>query len=210
MNYEQRFTAKSKKFRLHFRLTEEEIDLLLENKNLKYKGLEIGSRTLTLDLAEAYPLIFGLDYCEFKNDNITFPSWDNLPQSTKDFIEGRPDTARNKIGLSGTKHKASYIVIAIRDFAIGHTFSNSDIILNLPSPLDKESSIDWNKGLLKGLVKNTTTSRTYKDENGDNKRETIYKVIKAVDDDLLKKANKNIGEDKAKKNIGEDKAKKNI
>jgi len=190
---EHRFTKKAKTFRLHFQLSEEDVDELLKEAGVSYSKLESGKRTLTLALAEAYPLLYGIKYCDFKKVETEIPIFENLPQSTQFFIKNKPNLG-NKVGLKGTKNKASYIIIAIKDFEIGHTFINSEILQLLPDPLNFDKTIEWNKGLLKGYVKNTKRSKTYKDKNGQKKRGTIYEVIKIIDKVLVERAMKNTGE----------------
>jgi len=198
MTNEEKFIIKAKLFRLHFGLSEEEMDLLLVNKGLKYKGLELGSRTLTLELAEAYPLLYGVEYCDFKRDEVTVPDFEKLPETTQEFIKNKA-TSGSKVGLKGTKNKASYVIILIKDFVVGHKFTNSQIIPSLPPPANKDKSIDWGKGLLKGLVQNIHQSSYYIDENGEERRETTYEIVKTVDKELLDKATKNVDEEWLKK-----------
>src|SRR5690606_851902 len=193
MTNEERFIKKAKLFRLHFGLSEDEMDLLLVDQNLKYKGLELGTRTLTLELAEAYPLIYGLEYCDLKKDEITVPEFDKLPKTTRDFIKNKTSSG-NKVGLKGTKNKASYVIILIKDYTLGHKFTNSQLIPSLPPPANEDQSIDWGKGLLKGLVVNTRQSSYYVDESGEERRETTYEIVKTVDKELLDKATKNVDE----------------
>lgn len=66
MTNEEKFIAKSKMFRIHFQLSEDEIDLLLLGKNVVYKGVEAHDPELTLQLIEAYPFIYGLDHQKFQ------------------------------------------------------------------------------------------------------------------------------------------------
>ncbi|SEL41441.1 hypothetical protein SAMN05421740_105107 [Parapedobacter koreensis] len=192
MTNEDKFIAKSKDFRLHFKLTEDDVDTLLAGKKLKYKGLELGTRTVTLELAEAYPLIYGIEYCDFKKDETTFPEFSELPQSTQDYINDRPEGAGDTVGLKGSKNMASYVVRAIKDYPVGYEFLNVEVLKELPSPLNQASSISWKNGLLKGLVKSMNKYKTYEDENGEPKRGIIYKVLNPVTAELLEKAMKNI------------------
>jgi len=199
---EGKFRKKAKEFRLHFNLSEEDIDQLIKEKGLVYSKVESGKRTITLELAESYPLVvYGIDYCVFKKDETTFPEYEKLPESTKILLESKENSS-NKVGSKGTKNKASYVVIVIKDFKVGHQFIKSEIISVLPSPLNLEKSIDWNKGLLKGLVKNTNTSKHWVDEKGKKRRETSYEIIREVDSGLLEKAKKSI-EPKALKEFEE-------
>lgn len=186
----EKFDEKCKRFRMYFNLSEDDIDLLIKGKGIKYKGVESGNRIITLEIAETLPLVvYGMDYCVFKKDETTFPEYEKLPEATKTLLESKAN-AGNKVGSKGTKNKASYVVIVIKDFKIGHQFTKSEIISVLPSPLNLETAIDWNKGLLKGLVKNTNTSKNWVDENGKKHREAIYEMIKEVDFKLLEKAKK--------------------
>src|SRR3546814_691160 len=109
-----RYIEKSKAFRLHFGLSEEDVDFLLKSKELIYSRLEIRKRTLTLELAEAYPLIYGIAYCEFKKDDTTFPEFSELPQATQNYINDRPKGSGNTVGLKGSKNMASYVIRAIK------------------------------------------------------------------------------------------------
>ena len=189
---EDKFRKKAKEFRLHFNLSEDDIDQLLKEKGLVYSKVESEKRTITLELAESYPLVvYDIEYCVFKKDETTFPEYEKLPEATKRLLESKSNTG-NKVGSKGTKNKASYVVIVIKDFKTGHQFTMSEIISVLPSPLNHEKAIDWNKGLLKGLVKNTNTSKHWIDENGKKRREAIYEVIMRVDAELLQKAKKSI------------------
>jgi|SRR5690606_34658825 len=198
MTNEERFIKNAKLFRLHFGLSEDEIDLLLVDKKLKYKGLELGTRTLTLELAEAYPLIYGIEYCDFKKEETTIPTFEELPKATQNLIRNKTSSG-NKVGRKGTKNKASYVIILIKDFSLGHKFTNSQIIPSLPPPANKDQSIDWGKGLLKGLVKNTGKSSYYTDASGEERREATYEIVKTVDKALLDKATKNVDKEWLKK-----------
>lgn len=186
----EKFDEKCKRFRMYFNLSEDDIDLLIKGKGIKYKGVESGNRIITLEIAETLPLVvYGMDYCVFKKDETTFPEYEKLPLATRELLESKSN-AGNKVGSKGTKNKASYVIIVIKDFKEGHKFINSEIISVLPSPLNLEKSIDWNKGLLAGIVKNTNTSEHWVDENGKKRRETIYEIIREVDSELLEKAKK--------------------
>lgn len=196
MNIEEQFIAKGKKFRLYFKLTEDDVDSLLAAKSLKYKGLELGTKTLTLALAEAYPLIYGIEYCDFKKGATTFPDFSELPQATQDYINNRPAGAGNKVGLKGSKHMASYVIREIKDYPIGSKILNHEIIKKLPSPLNEAASITWTTGLLKGLVKSTRQYETYENANGETFRGMIYTLVKPVTPELLEKASKNIKEER--------------
>lgn len=188
----EKFDDKCKRFRLHFNLSEDDIDMLLKGKNIKYKGIESGTRIITLKIAESLPLIvYGIEYCVFKKEETTFPEYQKLPEATKNLLEHKVN-AGNKVGSKGTKNKASYVVIVIKDFKIGYQFTKSEIISILPSPLNLEKAIDWNKGLLKGLVKNTNTSKHWVDKNGKKHRETIYEIIQSVNSEVLEKAKRSI------------------
>lgn len=191
---EEIYIKKAKDFRLHFKLSEEEVDELLKDKSLVYSRLESGKRTLTLELAEAYPLIYGIEYCDFKKENTTFPTFKELPKPTQELINKKSATG-NKVGLKGTKNKASYVVILIKDFPVGHKISNSSIIPLLPAPANQDQSIDWGKGILKGLVRNTGESNYYIDANGKKRREATYEIIKAIDSETVTKAIQNVDED---------------
>lgn len=195
MNPQHLFIKKSKDFRIHFKLTEADVDALLVNKGVSYTGLELGSKTLTLDLAEAYPLIYGLEYCEFKKEDTSYPNFDALPQTTQDYINSRPDGSGKNAGLKGTKNRANYIICVMKDFPVGHTFLNREIVEKLPDFLSGDTSITWNNGLLKGLVKATTKFHTHVDVQGKKIRLMIYEIVKAVDKELLDKATKNVDEE---------------
>ncbi|WP_418360508.1 hypothetical protein [Sphingobacterium detergens] len=188
----EKFDDKCKRFRMHFNLSEDDIDLLLKGKGIKYKGLESGTRIITLDIAETLPLVvYGIEYCVFKKEETIFPKYEKLPEATKALLESKSN-AGNKVGSKGTKNKASYVVIVIKDFKVGHQFIKSEIISVLPSPLNLEKAIDWNKGLLAGLVKNTNASKYWVDKEGKKRREAIYEMIKSVKSGLLEKAKKSI------------------
>ncbi|UGU15378.1 hypothetical protein LS482_17050 [Sinomicrobium kalidii] len=87
---------------------------------------------------------------------------------------------------------ASYVIRAIKDYPVGRNFLNIEILKTLPPPLNKQTSIAWTTGLLKGLVKSTKKYQNYIDEDGKTKRGMIYTIVKEVSPELLKKALKNI------------------
>ncbi|MDR2274905.1 MAG: hypothetical protein LBF27_28610 [Sphingobacterium sp.] len=187
---EREFRKKCKSFRLKFGLSEDDVDLLLKAQNIKYKGVESKDRIITLEIAEAYPLtVYGIEYCTFKKEETTFPSFEDLPITTKTLLENKSNTG-NKVGSHGTKNKASNVIFALKEYKKGHQFTNSDILSQLPHPLNLEKSIDWNKGLLAGLTKNTRTFRIWIDENKESHREAIYEMIEVVTPVLLEKAKK--------------------
>lgn len=192
MDIEEKFIAKSRKFRVHFKLTEDDIDSLLASKSLKYKGLELGTKTLTLELAEAYPLIYGIDYCDFKKIETTFPKLSELPPTTQNYINNRPEGAGNTVGLKGSKNMASHVIIAIKDYPVGHDFLNFEVLKTLPPPLNEQTTITWTTGLLMNLVKSTKKSETYIDATGKTRRGMIYTIVKKVSPKLLKKAQEKI------------------
>lgn len=199
MNPQHWFINKSKDFRIHFNLTEADVNALLVDKGVSYTGLELGTKTLTLDLAEAYPLIYGLEYCEFKKEDTSYPNFDELPKTTQDYITKRPDGSGKNAGLKGTKNMANYIICIMKDFPIGHTFLNREIVENLPAPLSDDTSITWNNGILKGLVKATKRFHIHIDDKGEKTRLMIYEVVKAVDKELLDKSMKNVDDNWLKK-----------
>ena len=195
MNSQHWFIYKSKEFRIHFNLTEADIDVLLAEKGISYTGLELGTKTLTLDIAEAYPLIYGLDYCEFKKDETSYPIFEKLPKATQDHINNRKESVGKNVGLKGTKNRASYIIFVIKDFPVGYQFLNIDIVKDLPHPLSNDGSITWNNGLLKGLVKSTGKYKSYIGQDGKTTRSIIYELVKSVSPHLFEKAKKNIDEE---------------
>src|SRR5690606_11418209 len=94
---------------------------------------------------------------------------------------------------------ASYVIILIQEYVVGHKFTNYQLIPSLPPPAHKDKSIDWRKGLLKGLVQNIHQPSYDIDENGEERRETTYENVKTVDKELLDKVKKNVDEEWLKK-----------
>lgn len=187
---EQNFREKCRSFRLKFGLSEDDVDLLLSLQNIKYKGIESGNRIITLEIAEAYPLtVYGIDYCTFKKEETTFPIIEDLPIATKTLLDNKSNTG-NSVGTKGTKNKASHVIFLLKKYKKGQQFTNSDILSQLPPPLNLEKAIDWNKGLLAGLTKNTKTFRVWIDKNKESHREAIYEMIEVVTPGLLEKAKK--------------------
>lgn len=195
MNSKEIFIAKSKLLRLHFQLSEDEIDLLLLGKNVVYKGVEAHDRELILQLIEAYPLIYGLDQDKFQKDETTYPLWNDLPEATKKLIEDRPYTAADNLDQDALNNIASYVIMALRHLAIGDTFTDSDIIRCLPYPLNQGVTIDWRVGMLKGVVKILRIPRISKDENGNDISEVRYQLNKDIAERLLNEAKKKLGVD---------------
>ena len=195
MNNEEKFIAKSKMFRLHFQLTEDEIDLLLLGKNVTYKGIESNDRELTLQLIEAYPLIYGLDHDKFQKDETTYPLWDDLPEATKKLIGDRPYTAADNVGEEGLKNTASYVILAIKHLDIGVIFSESELTRCLPSPLNQGITINQVSGLLKGAFKKLRKSRKFKNDNGEDVNDALYLIHKSMDERLIGKAKRKLERD---------------
>jgi len=195
MNIKEIFIAKSKMFRLHFQLNEDEIDLLLLGKNVVYKGVESNYRELKLQLIEAYPLIFGLDHNKFQKDETTYPLWDDLPEETKKLIEDRPYTAADNVGEAGLTNTASYVILAIKHLEIGTIFSESELTRCLPSPLNKGITINQVSGMLKGAFKKLRKSRKFKNDNGEEVNDALYLIHKAMDKRLIGKAKRKLERD---------------
>lgn len=197
VDYRAKFIKKAKTFRKAHGLSEGGIDFLLSKKGLRYTGLESNpKKVLSLGLAEEFPKIFGLDYCTFKDVATKPPKYEELPKSTRDYIDLGPVRKAGKVGSKGSKSMASYVIRQIKDLPVGHQFLNFEILSKLPSPLNQETTIDWSNGLLKGLTKSNNKFKEYKDEAGDAKRGMVYTMEKAVTPELLKKALKNIGEER--------------
>lgn len=195
MNSKEKFIAKSKMFRLHFQLSEDEIDLLLLGKNVVYKGVEAHDRELTLQLIEAYPLIYGLDHQKFQKDETTYPLWDDLPEATKKLIEDRPYTAVDNVGDEGLKNTASYVILAIKHLETGTIFSESELTRCLPSPLNQGITIYQVSGMLKGAFKKLRKSRKFKNEKGEEVNDALYLIHKAMDERLIGKAKRKLERD---------------
>ncbi|NJI71955.1 hypothetical protein HCX49_01930 [Sphingobacterium kitahiroshimense] len=192
MTIKERFIAKSKKFRLYFQLTEDQIDLLLLGKNLVYKGVESQHHILTLEMMEKYPLIYGLDWHTFEEDTATYPLWDELPEATKKIILDTPYTAADDVGKDGLKNTASYIILAIKHLNVGTQFSESEIMRCLPYPLNKGVTIYQTSGLLKGAFKKLRRSRKFKDEKGNDVIDPLYQIHKPIDEHLIGKAKRKL------------------
>lgn len=193
MSNEEKFIARSKKFRLHFQLSEDEIDLLLLGKNLIYKGIESNRRKLNVELIEAYTLIFGLNFAQFSEDIITYPLWDDLPEATKKLLQDRPFTAADDVGEDGLIHQESYIILALKHLDVGSKFTESDLIRCLPSPLNKGLKINWYTGMLKGAFKKLRKIKMSKNTEGEEIREALHLVHKPIEDPLIGKAKKKLG-----------------
>lgn len=195
MTNEEKFIAKSKMFRLHFQLTEDEIELLLLGKNVTYKGIESNDRELILEMIEAYPLIYGLDHYKFQKDDTTYPLWDDLPEATKKLIEDRPYTASDNVGDEGLKNTASYVILAIKHLETGTIFSESELTRCLPSPLNQGITIYQVSGMLKGAFKKLRKSRKFKNDNGEEVIDALYLIHKAMDERLIGKAKRKLERD---------------
>jgi len=182
-------------FRLHFQLSEDEIDLLLLGKNVVYKGVESNDRELILQLIEAYPLIYGLDHDKFQKDETTYPLWGDLPEATKKLIEDRPYTAADNVGEEGLKNTASYVILAIKHLETGTIFSESELTRCLPSPLNQGITIYQVSGMLKGAFKKLRKSRKFKNENGEEVNDALYLIHKAMDERLIGKARRKLERD---------------
>lgn len=196
MTNEEKFIAKSKKFRLHFQLSEDEIDLLLLGKNLIYKGIESNRRKLNVELIEAYPLIFGLNFVQFSEDIITYPLWDDLPEATKKLLQDRPFTATDDVGENGLKNTASYIILAIKHLDVGTQFSESEITRCLPYPLNQGIIINQVSGMLKGAFKKLRRSRKFKNKKGEDVSDPLYLIHKPIYEHLIGKAKRKLEIDK--------------
>jgi hypothetical protein len=192
MSNEEKFIARSKKFRLHFQLIEEQIDLLLLGKNLVYKGVESNRRKLNVELMEAYPLIYGLDWYTFEESKDAYPLWDDLPEATKKIILDTPYTAADDVGENGLRNTASYIILAIKHLDVGTQFSESEITRCLPYPLNKGVTIYLTSGLLKGAFKKLRRSRKFKNERGEEVSDPLYLIHKPMDERLIGKAKRRL------------------
>jgi hypothetical protein len=127
---------------------------LLQNKQLKYIGLERGVKTLTLDLAKSIVAIYDLTYCEFKKTNQEPPAVKDLPITTQE--------------------------VALSEYSTDAKFTRSPIIANFSKDLINHmtgKSIEWNKSILKDLIIDT---RETKPTSTNKKPEKIYKLAKKI------------------------------
>lgn len=173
--------------RKHLGLSVNDLDNLLQQKNIKYSLLK---KRVSIEAAYHISKIFNRIIEDFINDNFHPFELNTVNIETQEYIE------RNLVNQNTgviTKFINSYVIIVIKNFPKGTQFINSDIIPQLPPNLNLETSIDWTSGLLKGLVKNTNTFR--KSENDKDPRhrgEAVYELIMEVPEHTIIKANKKV------------------
>lgn len=193
------FISNIKKTRISLGIIQYIIDLLLEEYNLVYTGMESNPKAIiSLDLAKRVSELFGKEIEYFLNENCELIPKNKLPGRTQDFLiknqtRINEDAAKNKLAAS--------VILYLEHYNQKELFANSDILPFLPTPLNQLKSIDWSAGLLKGLVSNTKTYKknptiTDKRYNGEVyyklkgpiPKETVNKALKKMDLALLETA----------------------
>ncbi|WP_447767930.1 hypothetical protein [Sphingobacterium faecium] len=207
-HFSQIFISNIRKLRIALGITEIIMDLLLQEYDLVYSGVESDlEKVISLDLAKQVCNLFGKEIEYFLNENCKLITKDKIPKETQNYLakisekQSSIDKKTVKISL------AACVIIYLNYYNTKIKFANSDILPYLPTPLNQLKSIDWSSGLLKGLVFNTKTYKknplisdkrnlgeAYYELKGPIPMETLDKALKKVDLALFKQVDKLIDE----------------
>ncbi len=142
-----------------YNLKQEDIEELAHLTTNKYSRIENGSQVPTLEDIVNIGKVYGLGSHEILKPDLTIPSFDKLPTATqKVALQNKSIVVREKKSWNINDN----ILAVLNGYEQNENFTNSEIIARLPKELAehmKNRSIEWNRGILKGVVEKTGRKR---------------------------------------------------
>ncbi|TJZ50061.1 hypothetical protein FAZ15_21840 [Sphingobacterium olei] len=178
--------------RLFLNIEMQEIDEYAELGTNTYSRIVSKKQPIRLDeLISIGKHIYNIKTVQILSPNLKMPQSTKLPQEIKNIVTRR----KGKTPRTQVKRDIIQFCILIlnRHFKIDDNFTNSLIKSYFNAELDlafKGKSIQWNRSILSPFVEDTNTT-----QSGKTKSEKVYKLIKKLPSDMVKKAKETVGED---------------
>jgi len=180
------------KLRLFFNIEMQEIDESVELGKNTYSRIISGKQSIKLnELISIGRKIYNLKAIQILNPNLKIPSIQSLPKIVRDIVKER----KGKVPRTQEKRDITHycIVILNKYLKVGDHFTNSQVKQHFKGELEtafKRKSIEWNKSILSPFVEDTGKTQKVK-----TKPEKVYRLIKKIPSDMVKKAKDTVGAD---------------
>src|SRR5690606_23098462 len=180
------------KLRLFFNIEMQEIDESVELGKNTYSRIISGKQSIKLnELISIGRKIYNLKAIQILNPNFKIPSIQSLPKNVRDIVKER----KGKVPRTQEKRDIIQycIVILNKHLKVGEHFTNSQVKQHFKGELEtvfKSKSIEWNKSILSPFVEDTGTTQKVK-----TKPEKVYRLLKKIPSDMVKKAKETVGMD---------------
>lgn len=179
------------RLRKNYGLEYSDVDKLGGLKEGKYKKVIPEKEVLNVKELISVAKIFIADPSKVFNPKMRMPAFKDLPSSVQEIASER----LGKVGKVIEKKDFIQYCILILDkyFKVGDDFTNSQIKGYLEGDLAiafKGKSIEWNKSILSPFIEDTGETRKAK-----TKAEKVYRFIKVIPPDMIKRAKEVTRED---------------
>lgn len=171
--------------RLSLNIEMQEIDEYAELGTNTYSRIISKKQPIRLDeLISIGNNIYGLNGAQIFSSDINIPPLTSLPQAIKTIVKLRKGKAPR---VQEKRDIIQYcIVILDKYFKVGDDFTNSQIKGYFKGELEtafKGKSIEWSKSILSAFIADTGETKP-----GKTKPEIVYRLVKKIPSEMLKKA----------------------
>lgn len=178
--------------RLSLNIEMQEIDDYAELGTNTYSRIISKKQPIRLDeLISIGKNIYGLKGAKFFSSNLNVPPLTSLPQAIRTIVKRRKGQAPR---VQEKRDIIQYcIAILDKHFKVGDDFTNSQIKGYFKGELEtafKGKSIEWSKSILSPFIADTEGTKP-----GKTKPEKVYKLVKRIPAELVKKAREMVGID---------------
>lgn len=179
------------KLRINYGLKPAEVDSRAKLKKGTYQGAIDGNTDLTVKDLIAIAKIYMPDPSKVFKHKMRLPAFKDLPEDIRKIAFERLGKTDKVIEKKDLIHYC--ILIFDKHFKLNSDFTNSEIKSYLNDDLKeafKGKSIEWDKSSIAECILDTETTRSSK-----TKPENIYRLIKKIPTDMVKRASEKVGED---------------
>jgi Predicted transcriptional regulators len=146
-----------KRYRKHYRLSQEDVADLIGIKQNAYSAMETGRVDVDLDKAEAISKVYGIRFFQMADPKQKIPKIEDLPARTrKRVLERKAEGKKQRDDLQLPK----YISGVFESGRLPEKFSSFDVLSALPPEIQKKVKPAritdlFKKGILKNRVEDT-------------------------------------------------------
>lgn len=171
-----------KKYLKAFKLESIDIAYLVQTKKDVIDGVLKNEKSVVLYTLEQIAQIFSLRYFEFGNPNHPIPSFDSLPEKTKQRIEYRKKEGPAKETTYTSSEINNRISDILSTFKVGDEFLAEEIVNSISKKYDEVYSVSeiinrFKKTFRENIDK---TDRKYVARKGRGPKPVYYKLLKVV------------------------------
>jgi len=179
------------RLRINYGLEDEEVDSFANLKSGTYQSVITGKMVLSTKDLISIAQIYTVGTSKLFNPKMRMPIFKNVPEAIKKIASDRLGKTAKVIDK---KDLINYcILIFNKHYKINEDFTNSQIKGHFKGELEvafKGKSIEWGKSILSSFIEDTGQTRS-----GKTKPEKVYKLIKKIPADMIRKATETVGTD---------------